>query len=616
VAITLVASTSAALGFSGGTTAAIDTTGASLLAVSLSWWTGLGGTPVFSDSKGNTYTALTARVQGDMGHRWFICLGPASVGAGHTFSATAGGIAPVIVAYAFAGVGMYKAETGAVSAGGASLATGSVTPTEAGALILTGVIGKNASTDTVTPSGFTVASHFSNSAGESLQGSAAYYLQPTIAAIDPTWQFSPAHGNTAAGTVVFQATAVAARLSQLPVEVVVLPAAELRLSQLPLEVVVLPAAGAGSITRIQATTKGTAFAQAVSTPAFTVPPTLGNAIIVPVTLRGSASFATATCTDTYGNSYARATTALQTAGTDTACAIYYCDTVVATGAGFVVTVAGIGGSSSCTICAIEVNPGTSLGLGLDQTATGIGTSTTPATAATAPLTAAEVFVVAVHVHETNQASITVEAVTPSWTQEFEQLSSGPGEADSRRLTGVAGTTTSVSWTLPTTGNWAAALAAFRAVTTAPPTRVTQAAVELLSLPTAPARVTQGLIEVLGGVATSAPPAEGLVTQALVETLVTSPPPLGARVTQVAVEVFAPRVVPGRSTQTALEVFTPTLVPGRTTQTAVELYRGDHARGRTTQLVVEVFLTVPPCVLGAFPVDDAPAGGSCPAPILP
>jgi len=203
--IALVVATSGALGTDGGTTAAINTTGATLIAVSVSWSAILGGSfSAVTDSKGNPYTGLTRRTSPTESsiQQWFYCLAPASVGAGHTVTVSGGSFDPVAVVYAFAGVVAYGAESGAVLAAGASLATGLVTPARAGALILTGVCGRYAtSTHTVAPAGFTLRTHYAGFLN--LQGSAAYYVQPTIAAIDPTWTFAPAHAGSAAGTAVF-----------------------------------------------------------------------------------------------------------------------------------------------------------------------------------------------------------------------------------------------------------------------------------------------------------------------------------------------------------------------------------------------------------------------------
>lgn len=200
MAISLVASVSAAPGANGGTTAAIDTTGANLLVLSVAWYGG-GTAPTVSDSKGNTYTALTRHDGSLASHRLFYKLAPA-VGTGHTFTASGSGSYAAFHAYAFAGVASYQTESGAGQSSGTSLASGSVTPSADGALVFTGTSGNGASTDSVLPSGFTLTTRAYGS-GNNLQASAAWQVQTTAAAINPTWGFSPSPGNAAVGTAVF-----------------------------------------------------------------------------------------------------------------------------------------------------------------------------------------------------------------------------------------------------------------------------------------------------------------------------------------------------------------------------------------------------------------------------
>jgi len=80
--ITLVASLSVDLGTYGGTTAALNTAGANLIAISVSSY-GYGPAPTVTDSKGNTYIGLTSRgapVAPNARHRIYYVLAPA-VGA-------------------------------------------------------------------------------------------------------------------------------------------------------------------------------------------------------------------------------------------------------------------------------------------------------------------------------------------------------------------------------------------------------------------------------------------------------------------------------------------------------------------------------------------------------
>ena len=204
MAITLVASVSATPGINGGATAAVDTTGATLLVISVSSY-GVGAVPTVSDAKGNVYTALTSRTQGTARHRLFYRLAP-TVGTGHTFTVTGAGIYAAILAYAFAGVGSYQTESGTTATSGASLASGSVTPSTSGALIVTGIAGGVATTDTVAPVGFAVTTKPFVS-GTTMHGSAAWQVQAVAAAINPTWSFTPSQTPIALGSAVFLASA-------------------------------------------------------------------------------------------------------------------------------------------------------------------------------------------------------------------------------------------------------------------------------------------------------------------------------------------------------------------------------------------------------------------------
>lgn len=209
MAITLVASVSAAPGANGGTSAAIDTTGATLIVVASSYYGG-GTASVITDAKSNVYTTVNTYSGSLTSIRLFYKLSPA-VGTGHTFTVTASGAAPTLFVYAFAGVASYQTESGAGSGGSvASLACGSVTPAANGALVYTGTGGIAATVDTIAPAGFSTPVTKTFVSGTNMQGSAAYYIQPTAAGINPTWSYSPSVGSVAVGCAVFLASVGAA----------------------------------------------------------------------------------------------------------------------------------------------------------------------------------------------------------------------------------------------------------------------------------------------------------------------------------------------------------------------------------------------------------------------
>jgi hypothetical protein len=187
---------------------------------------------------------------------------------------------------------------------------------------------------------------------------------------------------------------------------------------------------------------------------FATPPTVGNAIVVPFVMY---SVAVPTCTDSSGNSYQLV--AIKRNGTGAA-GVFASRKVAATGSPFTVT---ISGGLDYEACAIEVG-GVVNSLIVDQTTGQTGTSAAPSTGSTTGLSSANVFVVAVAALQANQTAITVEAVTPTWTQELENFNytaTVAGEADSRALTGVQSTPQSCSWTNSTTSAWSAVIVAFR-----------------------------------------------------------------------------------------------------------------------------------------------------------
>jgi hypothetical protein len=82
---------------------ALNTTGASLLVVGYSYFSGT--THVISDSKGNTWTndAVFATNGGGAECRISYCRNPTSVGTGHTFTDTTTGGFPCLYVAAFSG---------------------------------------------------------------------------------------------------------------------------------------------------------------------------------------------------------------------------------------------------------------------------------------------------------------------------------------------------------------------------------------------------------------------------------------------------------------------------------------------------------------------------------
>ena len=211
MAFALVAHVKATPGSGGGTTGAIDTTGADIIVVAVSWYAG-GAEAAVTDSKGNTWTGLTKKTEaGNVDAvRLFYCIAP-TVGSGHTFTNLSA--YPTICVAAFSGAlaGGYEAESGATGVAVTALAPGNLTPSEAGELIVTALGRPNAGTNTPSvDGGFTISDNANWTAGVNEAGALAYLFQVGAAAVNPSWSWSGS-SNAAAVMAVFKGAAAAAR---------------------------------------------------------------------------------------------------------------------------------------------------------------------------------------------------------------------------------------------------------------------------------------------------------------------------------------------------------------------------------------------------------------------
>lgn len=195
---TIVAGPAVSAGSSTGnsvTTGSIDTSGYSALFVWIAY-DDFGGVPDLSDNKSNTWTAngspLTIRsgsaiVKGQL----YFCLG-ATVGSGHTFTATGSFNYPTIAVASFSGVATSSAFDSENGAGGTSLSSlqpGSITPSVNNELVILGLSLNN--TDTPTdPSGYTRASGTAGDAANHIGGFIDYQIQTTATATNPNWTWS------------------------------------------------------------------------------------------------------------------------------------------------------------------------------------------------------------------------------------------------------------------------------------------------------------------------------------------------------------------------------------------------------------------------------------------
>lgn len=177
----------------GATTTGIDTTGADFIVIGVAWYDAVTATPTVSDSKGNTWTALTLSSMslGDGSERLYYCKNP-TVGSGHTFSVSGTSIYSPIFVNCFSGgsaAELDQQNTFDYTAGFTSVQPGSLTPAADDSLIITGIhIYSNSSAYGIN-GGFT-AQVQPWSTPVTQGGGMAYLIQTTATPVNPTWSWT------------------------------------------------------------------------------------------------------------------------------------------------------------------------------------------------------------------------------------------------------------------------------------------------------------------------------------------------------------------------------------------------------------------------------------------
>ena len=197
----VVSSVSQNLGINGGTTSSgIDTTGATLIVVSVPW-SGTAPSPVVSDNKGNTYTALTHR-SASPDHTMYYCATP-TVGTGHTFTVTktSGFSSITVIAFSGAHAVPFSAESGTTNISQSSIQPGAILPPGNNYLIVTGC-SHNATLTAAIDSGFTIQEAVPYVGGTYIGGAIAYLVQESAASVNPTWSGGTANWAVSMATFV------------------------------------------------------------------------------------------------------------------------------------------------------------------------------------------------------------------------------------------------------------------------------------------------------------------------------------------------------------------------------------------------------------------------------
>ncbi len=192
-------------GTTAGPTSSIDTTGATLLICSL-----VGGnlTIGMSDSKGNTWTALTSQDSGSGVTNTILYVKNPTVGTGHTFTFNSGGSVPAIAVAAFSGADTtspFDIQNGNPSGSGTTIQPGSITPNNNNELIITGLVMRLTETASI-DSGFTITDQVALAGGLNYGVALAYKIQTTAIAVNPTWTITLA-SSSAATIASFKASA-------------------------------------------------------------------------------------------------------------------------------------------------------------------------------------------------------------------------------------------------------------------------------------------------------------------------------------------------------------------------------------------------------------------------
>lgn len=199
----LIAHTTKVSQSGGGTSSAIDTTGANLLIVHLGCFE-TGGAGVVTDSKLNTWAQLTTQSQSGACMSVLYYAKNPNVGSGHTFT-VANSVFNAFCVATFSNcdtVSPFDVQNGASTASGSPpQSVGSVTPTVNNELIVCGISEYNGFVGAFSiDAGFTIIDAVPFSNGVNFGSTLAYLIQTSSAAVNPAFNWSSG-GNQRACTI-------------------------------------------------------------------------------------------------------------------------------------------------------------------------------------------------------------------------------------------------------------------------------------------------------------------------------------------------------------------------------------------------------------------------------
>lgn len=204
----LVAHTFCQSASTGCTTPAINTTGSTLLVIFVSKLQS--ATVTVSDSKNNTWTGATEACHttgGSDARIWYVNSVTPTTDSAQTFTISAVGSFPSLYVETFSGSLTSPFDTENNNCGGpaiTTITTGSITPGANGEIIVS-AISLDGTGPTSIDSGLAITDSSSLIGGTAYGGGAAYYIQNSKGAINPTWTFGS--GSPSAAIVAFKATA-------------------------------------------------------------------------------------------------------------------------------------------------------------------------------------------------------------------------------------------------------------------------------------------------------------------------------------------------------------------------------------------------------------------------
>ncbi len=195
------------------TTGAIDTSGASLFAVFVSGYNSVDGALPSDSRVGNDWVPVSPHDGGSTKSRFFYVVNPVC-GIGHTFTVTQAGSYPSLCVVAVSGslaLSPFDQENGATGVADTQ-ATGSITPTQDGELIVTGVTFDPSGTTSI-DAGFTILDQINQSGGQHFGSALAYKIQAVASAVNPTWSV-PGVTSLAVGIASFKVAVGASGMSR------------------------------------------------------------------------------------------------------------------------------------------------------------------------------------------------------------------------------------------------------------------------------------------------------------------------------------------------------------------------------------------------------------------